>query len=108
MKNWFNSWEWLKNSSGNEWSYTRVIGAICMLLFQPIELTYVYLSKDIKEITNAWQWAVIALPALTTTFLFLLEVIKENKAISFKIADKEYGFHKMKEDKPTKNKKEIE
>jgi hypothetical protein len=94
IKHWFNNWEWLKNSADNEWSYTRVVGAISTLIIQPAILTYVYLNKDIKEVTNLWQWAVIAIPTLLTITLFGMEVIKENKAISFKIGDKVYGFSK--------------
>jgi hypothetical protein len=92
----FNHWEWLKNSSGHEYSYTRVIGAVCLLIFQPLELTYIYLNRDIIEIDNFVQFLVIGLPTIAATILFGFETIKENKAISFKIGDKEYGFNKGK------------
>ena len=93
-KNWFGGWQWLKNSSGQEWSYTRIVGAICALIFQPAMLTYVYLNKDVKDITNVWQWLVIFIPALVSITLFGFEVIKENRALSIKVGDKEYGFQK--------------
>ena len=97
VRNWFGGWQWLKNSSGQEWSYTRIVGAICALVFQPAMLTYVYLNKDVKDITNMWQWLVIFIPALVSITLFGFEVIKENRALSIRIGDKEYGFEKEKE-----------
>jgi uncharacterized protein (DUF983 family) len=93
MKKYFNNWEWLKNSSDKEYSFVRVINTFSMIIIQPLVLYWIYVNKDIKDITNMWQFLVISLPSLTTISLFLLEVIKENKSISIKIGQKVFGIN---------------
>jgi hypothetical protein len=91
MKHNFKGWQWLKSSDDNEYSFVRIIGTFNIMFIQPIVLWFVYTNKDFREITNMWQFFVIGLPSLTSILLFVLQVLKENKSISIKFGNKEYG-----------------
>jgi hypothetical protein len=93
MKNYFQNWQWLKDTN-NDWSYARVLGAFCVMIIQPILSTYVFLNKEMSEINNVWQWCFLALPTLTSVALYICQVIKENKSLQFQAGDKTYGFTK--------------
>jgi hypothetical protein len=97
ISKWFNSWEWLKCGTGS-WNYARITGLFLSCLIQPLVLSYIFLNKELSEIVNLWQWLVIVTPLLFSTLMFLIEIVRDNKALSIKIGDKEYGFNKTKGD----------
>ena len=99
MKYWFNEWEWLKNNCGGKWSFTRVVGAISIVIIQVGISIYIITTNSVKDINNVWQWLVISTPTIGSVMLFGFEVIKENKAFSMRIGTKEFGFSKEGKDK---------
>lgn len=92
MKKWFNNWEWLK-CSGEQWNYARIT-SLMLFVSNTVFLAWKIGIKGFSEPELSWRHAVIYCSAyLTGLVLFGLEVWRENKKISVKVGDKEYGIN---------------
>lgn len=79
------TWQWLKDSQNN-FSYARVIGAICIIT----NLIW-RLYMGVGDINNLWQAVVACSGFLTGIALWLVELFRENKQVSVKFGGKEFG-----------------
>ena len=77
--------QWLQDSK-NQYSYARVIGAICIIA----NLIW-RLYMGVNDI-NSWPSAFVGcVGCITGIFLWLLEIFRENKQVSVQIGGKQYG-----------------
>lgn len=79
------TWQWLKDSN-NEFSYARVIGAICIIT----NLIW-RLYMGVGDINNLWQAIVACSGFLAGVALWLIELFRENKQVSVRLGGKEYS-----------------
>ena len=82
--------QWLCDSN-NEYSYARVIGAVCIIC----NLIW-RLYMGVADINNMWQAIVACSGFLTGIMLWLIEIFRKLPDISIKAGDKEYSIHKGK------------
>ena len=80
--------QWLKDSN-NEYSYARVIGAICIIA----NLIW-RLYMGIGDINNVWQAIVACSGFITGVLLWLIEIFRKLPNMSIKVGDKEYSIKK--------------
>lgn len=82
--------QWLQDSNG-EYSYARVIGAVCII----VNLAW-RCYMGVAEIDNGWQAIVGCSGFVTGVFLWLIEIFRKLPNMSIKVGDKEYSIKKDK------------
>lgn len=82
--------QWLCDSN-NEYSYARVIGAVCIVC----NLIW-RLYMGVGDINNVWQAVVACSGFGTGILLWLIEIFRKLPDISIKAGDKEYSIRKAK------------
>ena len=80
--------QWLQDSN-SEYSYARVIGAVCIIT----NLIW-RLYMGVGDISNVWQAIVACSGFITGVLLWLIEIFRKLPNISVKIGDKEYSIKK--------------
>ena len=82
--------QWLCDSN-NEYSYARVIGAVCIVA----NLIWRF-YMGVGEINNGWQAVVGCSGFITGVCLWLIEIFRKLPNMSIKVGDKEYSIKKDK------------
>lgn len=82
--------QWLCDSN-NEYSYARVIGAVCIVA----NLIWRF-YMGVGEINNAWQAVVGCSGFITGIALWLIEIFRKLPNMSIKVGEKEYSIKKDK------------
>lgn len=80
--------QWLQDSN-SEYSYARVIGAVCII----VNLIW-RLYMGVGDINNGWQAVVGCSGFITGIALWLIEIWRKLPSISVKVGDKEYSIKK--------------
>lgn len=80
--------QWLKDSN-NEVSYARVLGCLCIIA----NLVGLF-CIGISDINNLWQAIVACSGFITSIFLWGVEIVRDIRNITVKIAGKEYEYKK--------------
>ena len=80
--------QWLRDSN-NEYSYARVIGAVCIIT----NLIW-RLYMGVGDINNLWQSIVACSGFITGVLLWLIEIFRKLPNMSVKIGNKEYSIKK--------------
>ena len=80
--------QWLQDSN-SEYSYARVIGAVCIIT----NLIW-RLYMGVGDISNVWQAIVACSGFITGVLLWLIEIFRKLPNMSVKIGDKEYSIKK--------------
>lgn len=79
---WFNNWQWLKNSSAQEYSFNRII-SLYLVLFQPV---WPILLKTINIPEGVYGFSTLSIPIIGALAFMAIELIKENKWVQSQIS----------------------
>jgi hypothetical protein len=74
---------WLRDSLG-DLNYSRVVGSILLLIFQPTFIVYTIVKYGIDGINNLFQFLIICIPSIVAVFLLLIDLFRDKNYMKIK------------------------
>lgn len=84
---------WLRDSIG-EYNYSRIIGSVMLLIFQPVALAYVFINDLTDKISNIYQWLTLSSPVLVAIILFLIDFFRDKESLKIHFGAVQVEFDK--------------
>lgn len=88
---------WLRDSLG-EYNYSRIIGSVMLLIFQPVALAYVFINDLTDKINNIYQWLTLSSPAVVAIILFLIDLFRDKESLKIHFGAVQVEFDKDNKD----------